>query len=221
MGSDNWQSGFTHHRVAAILARMRIAACLFLVCAPLMAAPCAAQNGDSLAQPPKPATSPGTWVLPEDYPPEALRADLTGTVAFKVTVDADGRVTACEVTETSGSPELDVVACEKVKERARFTPATDNDGSPVGSEWASRVVWQLEDTLMPMPAPGYFVAAFSVEADGSVSDCAIQRAEGGATQLAAGFCEMFEAVEPILDDEGNPVRRRVRIMSRVVHEPPP
>ncbi len=52
---------------------------------------------------PQPVDSP-TWITTADYPPEALRSAQGGVVGYKVEIDAQGTVTACAVTESSGAP---------------------------------------------------------------------------------------------------------------------
>ena len=60
-----------------------------------------------------------------------------------VSIGTDGKVTNCEVTRSSGSPELDKTTCDLMRRRARFTPATDGDGNPTSGEYASSVRWQI------------------------------------------------------------------------------
>ncbi|HYD23494.1 MAG TPA: energy transducer TonB [Croceibacterium sp.] len=124
-----------------------------------------------------PATDPGTWVRPEDYPAWAVAYDVEGRVGVKLDVSANGRVTSCEVTRSSGVADLDRIACEKVTERGRFVPARDEDGDPVAGTWASGVVWQVpDDDDHAAPMPGFLVVSMVVEPDGAVSDCRVERA---------------------------------------------
>jgi protein TonB len=80
----------------------------------------------------------------EDYPDTALRAEEQGTVRVSIVVGASGRATDCSVTSSSGSPALDRATCTIIRSRARFTPATDETGSPVSSTISSPpIVWRL------------------------------------------------------------------------------
>lgn len=172
--------------------------------------------------PAMPASDPGTWVRTEDYPAWAVRYDVSGRVGFTLEVGADGRVAGCEVTRSSGVPDLDAIACQKVTERARFTPARNQFGEPVRGSWATSVVWQFpDDGLNEAPKPSFLVVTMIVEPDGTVSDCQVERAEGQAAGLPLDECGENQRFEPILGSDGNPQRTRVRIMTRLVHEPLP
>jgi len=180
---------------------------------------------------PVPANDPGTWVRTEDYPDWAIEHDTTGRVGLRVEVDLDGRATRCDITRSSGVADLDTIACKKVVERARFVPARDEVGKPVAGTWATTVNWQIPDDDYEYdendegsnvaPQPGYLVITMVVEADGTVSDCTVERAEGEAARMFPNSCPYGRQVEPILDVDGNPQRTRIRMMFRLVHEPLP
>ncbi|MEQ1495097.1 MAG: energy transducer TonB, partial [Novosphingobium sp.] len=87
--------------------------------------------------------NPGNWATTNDYPSRALREEREGTTGFRVSVGADGRVTSCSVTNSSGSPDLDEATCSNVTRRARFTPATDGEGRPTTGSYTSRVRWVI------------------------------------------------------------------------------
>ena len=89
----------------------------------------------------KPKGNPGAWATNDDYPTGALRREEQGTTRFRVTVGADGRVTSCSITGSSGSTELDNTACSLITRRARFTPATDGEGKPTTGAYANAVRW--------------------------------------------------------------------------------
>ncbi len=77
--------------------------------------------------------------------PSALRVEgVERTVAVRYTVNVDGRVSGCSVTETSGSPELDTTACRLIEQRFRFVPAKDGDGAPTRSVVEEEHSWRLE-----------------------------------------------------------------------------
>jgi protein TonB len=90
-----------------------------------------------------PKGNPGNWATANDYPSRALREEREGTTGFRVTVGPDGRVTECQITSPSGSPDLDQTACDKIRQRARFTPATDGDGNPTTGSYSNRVRWVI------------------------------------------------------------------------------
>ncbi|MBC2669906.1 energy transducer TonB [Novosphingobium piscinae] len=90
-----------------------------------------------------PRGNPANWATSNDYPSRALREEREGTTGFRVTVTADGRVSDCEITSSSGSPDLDAATCDNVKRRARFTPATDGEGQPTAGSYANRIRWVI------------------------------------------------------------------------------
>ncbi|MXP40086.1 TonB family protein [Altererythrobacter soli] len=106
------------------------------------------------APPPPPAPSQARGVSPknqsswarriqENYPSRALREGTEGTVGVSVTVNAEGRVSACSVTSSSGDSSLDQAACTGMERYARFDPALDRDGNPVTGSWSTRITYQL------------------------------------------------------------------------------
>lgn len=95
---------------------------------------------------PVPATNPGAWVRQTDYPPLALRENMAGRVSFTLSVDEFGKPTNCTVTKSSGSDELDTVACSKLLERARFRPAQDSEGNAVPGTWSNSVKWSIRQS---------------------------------------------------------------------------
>lgn len=92
---------------------------------------------------PVPKGNPGNWANSNDYPSGPLRREEEGVTGFRVTVSSDGRVQSCEITRSSGSPDLDSATCSLISRRGRFSPATDSDGQPITGSWASSVRWQI------------------------------------------------------------------------------
>jgi TonB family protein len=93
----------------------------------------------------------GNLIGNDDYPAEALRRDEQGTVGFRLSVGADGRVTGCTVTSSSGSAILDSTTCRLMSERARFTPARDRKGRPVADGVKARIVWRIKQGSNLLP----------------------------------------------------------------------
>jgi len=88
---------------------------------------------------------PGRWAarIQENYPAIAIRNGWSGAVGLRVDVSAEGGVAACQVTESSGHPELDQAACENMTRYARFDPAVDERGMAIAGSYATRAVYQL------------------------------------------------------------------------------
>ena len=91
----------------------------------------------------EPRGNPGSWANPNDYPSRALREEREGVTRFTVQVSAEGRVTSCSVTGSSGHSDLDSTTCSLIQRRARFRPATDGNGRPVADTWSSAVRWEI------------------------------------------------------------------------------
>lgn len=78
-----------------------------------------------------------------DYPAEALRNGEQGSLRVALDVDADGRVTGCAVTQSSGSRSLDDATCPLMMRRAVFRPALDGAGRPVPGIVVEKVTWRI------------------------------------------------------------------------------
>ncbi len=102
-----------------------------------LAAPAAAQTS------PVPAGALASYMTADDYPIEAMRNGEQGIVAFRLQVGADGTVSACSITQSSGSATLDSTSCRIMTERARFTPARNAQGDPVAGTFDSRIRWTM------------------------------------------------------------------------------
>jgi protein TonB len=77
-----------------------------------------------------------------EYPPAALRAQETGTVALSFLIDVDGRVLEGKVERSSGSRRLDEAA-RKALSLCKFKPATA-DGKPEQSWSRIEYEWKIE-----------------------------------------------------------------------------
>jgi len=75
-----------------------------------------------------------SFIRADDYPEDALRAGSYGRVSLHLQITAEGRVSACSITETSGSRSLDTVSCSAAKHRARFQPARDTQGRAIAGD---------------------------------------------------------------------------------------
>jgi protein TonB len=77
-----------------------------------------------------------------EYPPAALRAQETGTVALSFLIDVDGKVLEGKVERSSGSRRLDEAA-RKGLALCKFKPAT-LDGKPEQSWSRIEYEWKIE-----------------------------------------------------------------------------
>ncbi|WP_232491717.1 energy transducer TonB [Novosphingobium kaempferiae] len=87
----------------------------------------------------------GSWAarIQSNYPTRAAREEREGRVGVRVTVGPDGKVSACSVSGSSGSPDLDEAACDGMQRYARFDPALDADGNPISSSYQTAIVYKL------------------------------------------------------------------------------
>jgi len=90
-----------------------------------------------------PAGDPSSWIRDADYPAAAKAARQSGVVGFVLTVDGDGTVSDCTVTQSSGSKLLDSTTCRLLSRRARFVAARNSENEPASARWASRISWTL------------------------------------------------------------------------------
>jgi periplasmic protein TonB len=80
-----------------------------------------------------------------DYPRGAGAAGIGGMVSVIYAVEPDGRATHCEITRSSGSPELDATTCRLIEQRFRFRPSQDRGGRPVRSRIVQDHYWETHD----------------------------------------------------------------------------
>ena len=76
-----------------------------------------------------------------DYPKAGRAMRLGHSVTVVLSVDADGRVSACRVHSPGPDPEADAITCRLAQQRFRFRPATDAAGNPVASQFGWRQSW--------------------------------------------------------------------------------
>ena len=121
---------------------------------------------------------------------------------------------------------LDEATCRLIMLRSRFNPATDRRGRAVVGTYSNRVRWVIPKEKSN-PLPGLVVFSALVAPDGTVSDCRIEKAEGGATaELKVGLltpCPMPKVAHGYTDADGRPVYKLFRrtIRTELLDVPPP
>ncbi|GGE08998.1 hypothetical protein GCM10011529_14270 [Polymorphobacter glacialis] len=92
--------------------------------------------------------TPPRWlrgrIRDSDYPRAAVMAELQGALVARYHVGTNGRVTACDIIESSGNALLDETTCNLVMERFRYRPALDEAGRPVVSMVYEDHRWVIE-----------------------------------------------------------------------------
>lgn len=118
----------------------------------------------------------------DDYPSMALRHEEQGGVRARLTVGPDGRVTQCEIAESSGSEHLDSATCDVLIARARFEPGVDEAGEPVSGTYVTPTVeWRIRQTSQPgakrlidTPFDLTAIHLFRFDKRGQLVDCAFR-----------------------------------------------
>ena len=91
----------------------------------------------------KPRNDPARWLSDNDYRPLWVRQEMTGRARFRLEIAANGKVTGCEVTGSTGHAALDEATCDLITRRAKFEPARDRDGEATGGVYNGAVEWRL------------------------------------------------------------------------------
>lgn len=175
---------------------------------------------------PRPDKSWESWVTNADYPLSAWRERQEGLVQYDVAVDAQGKATACTITYSTATPELEAQTCRLLLERARFAPAEDNNGTPRASVWPGETMWQLREP--EFAAPFTFKIAFTIDERGQQRDCrVIERSDKLPPDIQRSLerrpCPSSYASRavPYRDAEGRPVSREVTVTFVVDLNPAP
>ncbi len=92
-----------------------------------------------------PSNSQSGWVTQNDYRSSWISRGYAGTVGFRVSVGASGKVENCSVTRSSGYSAIDQATCQLVSKRARFNPAKNSQGRAVAGTYSATVLWQIPE----------------------------------------------------------------------------
>lgn len=96
--------------------------------------------------PKRPAPRNGSnWITDNDYPRRALIDHVEGSAGYRLVIGANGRVSDCQLTRPTGNRALDDATCRLISDRARFDPATDENGTKVQGTFTGSVRWQIPD----------------------------------------------------------------------------
>ncbi len=125
---------------------------------------------------PRPIGNPSSWITADDYPRNALRKAVGGSVNFTVQVSAEGQVSECVVTESIGNQSLDDATCALILSRARFSPAEDGNGQAIAGTFHSRINWAIpDDGPIPLQTSQSIAerVTFNVDASGKFNSCVV------------------------------------------------
>ena len=168
---------------------------------------------------PVPTGNPGLWVTTNDYPATALREMREGMVGFSLTVGPNGQVSACDVTSSSGSSDLDAAACTLITQRARFTPARNEKGKAMSGRYANRVRWQIPSKgqnvarSLPIPKQGQVNFTFIVDENGKPKNCTISGSS--LIESAKTPCDAGVTFQPYYNANGERIAVKVQTSQTV------
>ncbi|MXO90078.1 energy transducer TonB [Pontixanthobacter aquaemixtae] len=153
---------------------------------------------------------------PFDYPADSHVNGEEGLVRLTLDIDAEGTVTDCKVSESSGHLALDKASCAvALRDAPEFEPAKDERGNAVASKYELTIDWNIrEPELQPMVID----VRLTIGTDGKVSECEALETSG---TLFRGFdrtdpCKNMNRSGDIYRDEnGQPVAKKVRIRMTV------
>jgi len=163
---------------------------------------------------PQPIGNPGSWITTDDYPRDALRKVAGGSVNFTLQISADGKVSDCVVTESSGNQSLDDATCALMSARARFEPAKDKDGHAIAGSFHSRINWSIPDSgPIPLQAPQTFTQKVNIDVDpsGKFSSCVVDGEVPSWIGVIEQICDRLPSMNILFDPDHTGRTRHVAI----------
>jgi protein TonB len=93
----------------------------------------------------RPSNDVAGWITADDYPRRPLVDGKEGTARYRLVIGTTGRVSSCEITQSTGDRLLDQATCRFITRRARFEAATSETGARVLGTYTGTVRWQIPD----------------------------------------------------------------------------
>ncbi|CAN5483261.1 hypothetical protein BH09PSE4_BH09PSE4_16100 [soil metagenome] len=88
---------------------------------------------------------PTDWFTSDDYPADAIAANVQGKAVIRVDVGADGSALSCSVVTSSGSASLDSKTCDIALARGHFAAGKDDKGKSVAGSVPFGIKWVLPE----------------------------------------------------------------------------
>ncbi len=132
--------------------------------------------------------------LTRNYPPGALKRGEQGKVGFRLTIEPDGSLGTCDITESSGFAALDKETCEIMLRHARLSPVRNSEGRAIRAVQPGFIVWRLpagskvaSSSATTMPKPDQIICKRSQTTGSLVAKTkqCMTRAEWARTQRQA------------------------------------
>lgn len=92
-----------------------------------------------------PRNNAGSWVTDNDYKSRWIREGMMGTASFRLQIAANGRVSDCRITKSTGYDQLDAATCALIAKRARFNPASNAAGEKTAGTYSSSIRWVVPE----------------------------------------------------------------------------
>jgi TonB family protein len=105
--------------------------------------PQSAKKSSFAKRPPRPWGAIEKRVTNDDYPASSLAKKSEGVVKFSLVIGENGRVSDCSIVRSSGDAALDSATCFHIKRRAKFYPATDENGNLTIGIYAGKITWTI------------------------------------------------------------------------------
>lgn len=93
---------------------------------------------------PIPITPLNELLQARGYPRNGVIFRVQGDVVLRLAVGLDGRVSECEGLNRRVDPAFNVLGCDALKRKARFQPATDQQGRPVAAPFIVIARYRVE-----------------------------------------------------------------------------
>jgi TonB family protein len=143
-----------------------------------------------------PLESPASWIASDDYPAVALRYGMTGNTSFKLSVDATGKPSRCDVLESSGFDVLDRATCDRLMANAKFNPPHNRAGQSIESTFSSRVRWVLPEGAVSPISERFFSVLLTIDQAGNATSCRMVILAPAAEAAAIGEKPCGRGLEP-------------------------
>lgn len=99
---------------------------------------------------PQPRGDPARWLDERDFGLATAMSSAAYAAVFRLSLDREGRVTACTMIESAGNVDL-TGACRALRGRARYEPARDPSGNAIASVAIHIVSVRMEMEIRVVP----------------------------------------------------------------------
>lgn len=94
-------------------------------------------------RPARPRVAPENWITISDYPAKAFRERREGVVRYRLHFGVNGRVSRCDIIQSSRHADLDDATCRYARRRALFMPTTNGNAEPIPGALTYTYQWTV------------------------------------------------------------------------------